>query len=298
MRAMELSHSTAAWALVSLRPSGEHAVLRRAAASAGGRVIALSPWRLRARDDDASRRALALALAAERVLFTSPGAALAASQLQTLRPITGQTWLAVGAGTAAALRRAGVADVLAPARMDSEGLLALPALNGLQGLRVGLVTAPGGRGMLAPALAERGARILRADVYERVPIALSASAIAKIRTLPLPAALAVSSGEALARVMAALPEAALVRLRDRRQRKARSNGAGGRVPGCRARGRTAATADGRCIRSPRASPTQPCLTGQRLHARHEAGHACPHPHRAHPRNRPEVPRSPQGRSAR
>lgn len=213
MRAMELSHSTAAWALVSLRPSGEHAVLRRAAASAGGRVIALSPWRLRARDDDASRRALALALAAERVLFTSPGAALAASQLQTLRPITGQTWLAVGAGTAAALRRAGVADVLAPARMDSEGLLALPALNGLQGLRVGLVTAPGGRGMLAPALAERGARILRADVYERVPIALSASAIAKIRTLPLPAALAVSSGEALARVMAALPEAALVRLR-------------------------------------------------------------------------------------
>lgn len=112
-----------------------------------------------------------------------------------------------------ALSRAGVDAIHTPARMDSEGLLALPALNALAGLRVGLITAPGGRGMLAPALAERGARIFRADVYERVPIPLSASAVARVRSLRMPAGLALSSGEALARIAALLPMDALARLR-------------------------------------------------------------------------------------
>ncbi|RBH28516.1 uroporphyrinogen-III synthase, partial [Xanthomonas oryzae pv. oryzae] len=41
-----LAHPDAAWTLISLRPSGEHAPLRRAVARHGGRVLALSPWRL------------------------------------------------------------------------------------------------------------------------------------------------------------------------------------------------------------------------------------------------------------
>ena len=63
--------------------------------------------------------------------------------------------------------------------MDSEGLLELPALQELAGIDVGLVTAPEGRGLLAPALRERGAELLRADVYVREPIALS-----PLRTAP------------------------------------------------------------------------------------------------------------------
>ena len=114
--------------VISLRPAGGHAPLRRAAAVHGARVLGLSPWTLSNRDDAATRAALRAALAAERVLFTSPAAVHAARALQALRPHRGATWCAVGAGTASALRRAGVATVASPTRMDSEGLLALPEL--------------------------------------------------------------------------------------------------------------------------------------------------------------------------
>ncbi len=203
----------ARWYVISLRPQGEHAALRRAAEKRGARVLALSPWRLRFRDDAATRAALDAALSADRVVFTSPVAVRAAAALSPLSPRQGQAWIAVGAGTAEALRRQGVAQALAPARMDSEGLLGLPALQALQGVTVGLVTAPQGRGVLAPALCERGAILRRADVYERAPAALSKQAIARLRGLEAPAFLALSSAGALDHVLARLPGDMADRLR-------------------------------------------------------------------------------------
>ncbi|GAA5066798.1 uroporphyrinogen-III synthase [Lysobacter panacisoli] len=199
--------------VISLRPRGEHAPMRRAAARVGLGVIALSPWRLRWRDDEASRRALRTALDAPRVLFTSPVAVRAARALQPLASRAGQRWFAVGAGTAAALHRAGIAEVEAPTRMDSEGLLALPGLIDIDGQTIGFVTAPGGRGVLIPALQARGANVLRADVYERVPIAPSPQSIAHLLALRERATLALSSGEALEYLLATLPPDALERLR-------------------------------------------------------------------------------------
>ena len=70
----------------------------------------------------------------------------------------------MGEGTARALQAHGVAEVHAPQRMDSEGLLALPVLADVRGLRIGLVTAPGGRPDRR-AVAAAGATIERADVY-------------------------------------------------------------------------------------------------------------------------------------
>jgi len=116
-----------------------------------------------------------------------------AQRLQPLVDARTRQAFAVGAGTAAALRRAGIADVSTPARMDSEGLLALPGLQELDGTTLGLVTAPGGRGEITPALQQRGARVLRADVYERVAIAPSPRALAALRALDAPAWLALSS---------------------------------------------------------------------------------------------------------
>ncbi|HVI25511.1 MAG TPA: uroporphyrinogen-III synthase [Xanthomonadaceae bacterium] len=199
--------------MISLRPVGAHAPMRRAAVRIGARVLALSPWRIAPRDDAATRRALAAALAADVVLFTSPAAVRAATGLLRLRARRGQVWCAVGAGTAAALRRAGIADVQAPTRMDSEGLLALPVLQALRGRSVGLVTAPGGRGTLAPALAQRGARVLRADIYARVPVRPSPVACARLRDLRARPWVAVGSGEALALLLAALPPEDAARLR-------------------------------------------------------------------------------------
>ena len=191
------------WTLVSLRPRGGHDGLRHAAARHGGRLLALSPWALQPRHDDGARQQLEAALEAEVLIFTSPAAVRAAATLQPLRPRRGQQWLAVGAGSAAALRRAGVEDVQAPRRMDSEGLLALPALAGAP--RVGLVTAPGGRGLIAATLAARGSEVRRADVYDRVPLPPNATALARLRALSGPACLALSSAEALERVIGHWP---------------------------------------------------------------------------------------------
>jgi len=199
--------------VISLRPVGGHAAVRRAAAALGARTLAVSPWKLAARDDRDTRVQLRAALAAERVLVTSPAAVRAARALQPLRRRRGQAWLAVGAGTAAALRRAGVDAVASPERMDSEGLLALPELQDLRGLRVGMLTAPGGRGRIEPTLRRRGAEVLRANVYERVPVAPAPRAVAALCGLRAPAWLLLSSGEALAHVLDALPPDALAALR-------------------------------------------------------------------------------------
>src|SRR5690349_5128011 len=123
--------------VLSLRPVGGHAALRRAAAAEGARVLALSPWRLAPRTHPGSREALAEALAAPLVVFTSPAAARFAAGLLPLRVPSGAQWIAVGSGTRQALRRAGVA-ALAPDRMDTEGLLALPQLQRVEGRDIGL----------------------------------------------------------------------------------------------------------------------------------------------------------------
>lgn len=193
------------WYVISLRPQGEHGALRRAAAVHGARVLALSPWRLRWHDDDATRESLRTALAASRVVFTSPVAVRAAAALQELRSQPGQHWVAVGSGTARALRRAGVVSVQSPARMDSEGLLGLPALQTLDGTTVALVTAPQGRDVLATQLCARGAKLHRADVYTRVPVPLSPRAWQRLRALDAPAALSLSSGAALQQLLANAP---------------------------------------------------------------------------------------------
>lgn len=201
------------WYVISLRPQGGHEPLRRAAKAYGARLIALSPWRLRLRSDGEARDALRCALSASRVLFTSPTAVRAAANLLPLKREPAQTWIAVGSGTARALRNAGVDVVESPARMDTEGLLELPVLQHLAGRKVGLVTAPGGREVLLPALRARGAEVLRADVYARVPIALSPAALRRLRALDAPAALAVSSSGALLQLLAIAPMDLQERLR-------------------------------------------------------------------------------------
>lgn len=199
--------------VLSLRPVGGHASLRRAAASQGARVLALSPWRLQVRTDAATRAALRIALAATRVVFASPAAVRAAAGLQGFPTDRVTRWLAVGAGTAAALRKAGIEVVVSPERMDSEGLLALPDLQQVTDTAIGLVTAPGGRDLIAGTLSDRGARVLRVDVYERIPTPPSARAIAALRDLAAPAWLALSSSGALDALLAGLPVDAQARLR-------------------------------------------------------------------------------------
>ncbi|MDR7191952.1 uroporphyrinogen-III synthase [Luteimonas terrae] len=206
----------AGYYVISLRPAGAHSGLRREAARLGARTFALSPWRIVHRDDADIRSTLRRALAADVVVFTSPPAVAAASALHALHARDAQAWLAVGAGTAAALERVGIVGVRAPTRMDSEGLLALPELSAVAGRSVGLVTAPGGRGVIAQALVEAGADLRRADVYRRVPMPPSSARIQRLLALPAPWLLPLSSGEALSRTLASLSPDATARLREAR----------------------------------------------------------------------------------
>ncbi len=202
--------------VISLRPVGEHGGIRRAAAAHGARVLALSPWRLQRRDDDATCIRLRMAIAADIVIATSPEAVRAAAALQPLSARAHVRWIAVGASTARALREAGIAHVDIPTRMDSEGLLALPALADVDSASIGLLTAPGGRKLIEPALQSRGATVHRADVYARVDVAPSARSIATLRALHAagtPRWLALSSGGALDALVAGLDADATVALR-------------------------------------------------------------------------------------
>ncbi|TDB35531.1 uroporphyrinogen-III synthase [Stenotrophomonas sp. TEPEL] len=193
------------WTLISLRPQGQQAALRHAAAGLGGRTVALSPWRLQRLQDSAARQQLQRALTSDRVVFTSPAAVAAAASLLPLATAQRSPWLTVGEGTARALLAHGVADVHAPQRMDSEGLLAMPVLGDVRGMRIGLVTAPGGRGLIAAELQTAGAQITRADVYRRLPLRLSRRMLARLARSPTPWLLAISSGEALQHFWQQLP---------------------------------------------------------------------------------------------
>ncbi|PJK06963.1 uroporphyrinogen-III synthase [Lysobacteraceae bacterium NML08-0793] len=202
--------SDAAFLLISLRPHGEHAPLRRAARQQGGRVLTLSPWKITPLDDATARTALAEALACPQVIFTSPAAVKAAAALAAFTPPPVAQFLAVGEGTRRALVRAGIAQAIAPERMDSEGLLALPMLAGqAAGARIGLITAPGGRGEIIRQLQARGILVQRADVYQRTPLPLSKRSLAQLAEAlrnNTPLYLALSSGEALTRISALLPD--------------------------------------------------------------------------------------------
>lgn len=199
--------------MVSLRPVGGHGALRRAVARRGGTLLALSPWRLVDSDDATTPDALREALASARVVFTSVAAVRAADALLPLREAAAPGWLAVGRTTARALAAAGVDGVAWPSRMDSEGLLALPALADVRGLRIGLVTAPDGRTHLVDALQAAGATVVRADVYRRHAIAPSPPASRRLAAHAGPLLLLLSSGQALDVVDAGLPADARARLR-------------------------------------------------------------------------------------
>ncbi|MCI0668725.1 MAG: uroporphyrinogen-III synthase [Methylococcaceae bacterium] len=76
---------------------------------------------------------------------------------------------AIGEATALALEQSGIAVDLVPReRFNSEAFLELPEMQSVAGRRFLIVRGRGGREMLADALQERGARVMYAEVYQRL----------------------------------------------------------------------------------------------------------------------------------
>ena len=119
---------------------------------------------------DASREALASLPRAALAIFVSANAA--EHGLATAR--SAGPWPAsvavagIGEATAAALRRAGIASVIAPqAGFDSESLLACPEMQSVDGKRILIFRGVGGREHLRATLAARGASVAYVECYRR-----------------------------------------------------------------------------------------------------------------------------------
>lgn len=74
---------------------------------------------------------------------------------------------AIGRATARRLDDVGLPATLTPERMDSEGLLGLPALQQMTGKRVIVLRGNEGRELIAETLRERGAEVRQVEVYRR-----------------------------------------------------------------------------------------------------------------------------------
>ncbi|WP_107851002.1 uroporphyrinogen-III synthase [Oceanimonas marisflavi] len=77
------------------------------------------------------------------------------------------TYVAVGEATGQAFAAVGVTNALVPDDPRSEGMIALPQLQQPAGRRAVILRGDGGRHMMAPALAERGAQVEYCEVYRR-----------------------------------------------------------------------------------------------------------------------------------
>lgn len=120
---------------------------------------------------------------------------------------------APGPGTVRALARVGVSGARAPqGRLDSEGVLELPELAPPLHGHLYLVGAPGGRGLLARILTERGLCVEPVWVYRRVPAALASRLRAALDAAVEPM-LIVSSTSAFTVLIEQLSPQALDRLR-------------------------------------------------------------------------------------
>ena len=118
-------------------------------------------------DKQAARSALAGARRADMLVFVSANAVQYAFPLLPDQLPVDIDIAAVGGATAQALREAGLDPTLVPERMDSEGLLALPALNAVRGKSIYILRGNGGRELLVDTLRERGADVHPVEVYRR-----------------------------------------------------------------------------------------------------------------------------------
>lgn len=122
---------------------------------------------------------------------------------------TGQTWphidyFAVGQASANAFAEAGI-QALCPADPRSEGLLALPALQGVSGRRVLILRGNDGRDLIARTLASRGALVHYCATYERHYPDLDGDALIRHWQAAGLDSLLITSGELLQRLLALVP---------------------------------------------------------------------------------------------
>lgn len=194
---MAENHPLAGLKIVVTRPRDQAAILAGGIEQAGGVAVLFPLLEITAVQDGRALQEQVSRLAQfDLAIFISPNAVrfgMAAIREHTALPDSLRI-ATVGQGSAKALREQGIAGVIAPAeRFDSEGLLALPELQNVAGLRVLIFRGDGGRELLGDTLKARGATVEYAACYQRSKPPQPASRLLEI----MPDAITVTSSEAL-----------------------------------------------------------------------------------------------------
>jgi len=158
-------------ALLVTRPAGLSTRLVVLLRAEGGEAILLPAIDILATDDTAKLDAAINGLEGfDIAIFISPTAvAKADTAVRARRDWPARLkYVAVGSGTAKALRGIGITEVVAPqGRGDSQAVAALPELADVAGRRILIFRGEGGREGLREALVARGAQVEYAACYRR-----------------------------------------------------------------------------------------------------------------------------------
>jgi uroporphyrinogen-III synthase len=163
------------------RPEFQAMPLCRLLEASGATTLRLAPIEIKPLKD---RHALTERLGGlenfDVILFTSANAVrFGVSLLDQKRDLT---LAALGPATSRALNQAGYRVAIQPGEsFDSEGLLAHPRLAHAAGHRILIIKGSHGRELLQQELVRRGATVVCADVYERVPATVSAAALQAVQ---------------------------------------------------------------------------------------------------------------------
>lgn len=205
----------AGWNVVVTRPRNSAAPLVRGLRSHGACVLPLPAQEVQANPGFDWPGALATHEDIDDWIFTSPSAVSHALALLERELPDGHVF-AVGSSTAAALGRHRIAAIAPDQRHTSEALLGLGGLRDVAGRRIAIVTAPGGRGLIAATLRERGADVIEWQVYRRRAVVWSQRKLNALAALDGSLLTLISSGETLDMIATSLPNHLWQRLRDAR----------------------------------------------------------------------------------
>ena len=148
------------------RPAAQAEHLCDLLEQAGAETVALPVLEIVEHDSTESIARLRHANAWDMLIFVSRNAVEFA--LPYLKSEDLPTVAAIGKKTAAALEQANIPVEIVPTSFDSEGLLAMSAMQNVAGKRILLVRGQAGREKLADTLLQRGAAVDYAEVYRRV----------------------------------------------------------------------------------------------------------------------------------
>jgi len=204
-----MTNALAGRTVLVTRPAHQTAALVQAIEAAGGQAFTFPALAIEAVPVADLDTPLAQLREADSVIFISPNAAqFGMAAIHTAGGLPpAATVYAVGPGTARALQKHGINEVVVPAGQDSEALLALPQLQQVAGRRVVIVRGAGGRALLAETLAARGAQVHFMECYRRMrPQADAAPLLARWQAGGIDA-VTVASAETLHNLAAMLGDA-------------------------------------------------------------------------------------------